>query len=229
MVGYIIRRIGSIAVIFSGILALTFMLSRILPGEPARLLAGPRASAQAIAKVKELYGLDLPLYAEHHHPINLNIGEIEGGDWPSSVPGWCTIDVRVGIYPGQLPKNACREIEDVIFEASTTDPFLAENPPQISYHGYLAEGCVLEGAEDAEALLTNIHTQICGGSLGEFLATGLTDGRFFALYQDTPALNYGPKAENYHGYDERVDIASIKRVTKTMALFIAGWCQLEAL
>ena len=33
------------------------------------------------------------------HPINFNIGKIEGGDWASSVPAWCTMDVRAAIYP----------------------------------------------------------------------------------------------------------------------------------
>jgi acetylornithine deacetylase len=28
------------------------------------------------------------------HPINLNIGRIEGGDWASSVPSWCRLDCR---------------------------------------------------------------------------------------------------------------------------------------
>ena len=37
------------------------------------------------------------------HPINLNIGKIEGGDWASSVPCWCRIDCRIGLYPGVGP------------------------------------------------------------------------------------------------------------------------------
>ena len=45
------------------------------------------------------------------HPINLNIGQIAGGDWPSSVPAWCNFDVRVAIYPGQDIAEAKREIE----------------------------------------------------------------------------------------------------------------------
>ena len=31
-------------------------------------------------------------------------------------------------------------------------------------------------------------------------------------------------AENIHGLDERVSIPSIRRVTKTIARFIADWC-----
>jgi acetylornithine deacetylase len=34
--------------------------------------------------------------------------------------------------------------------------------------------------------------------------------------------------ENAHGFDERVELESVKNVTKTLALFIAGWCGVEA-
>jgi acetylornithine deacetylase len=33
--------------------------------------------------------------------------------------------------------------------------------------------------------------------------------------------------ENAHGFDERVELDSVKKVTKTLALFIAGWCGVE--
>jgi len=47
------------------------------------------------------------------------------------------------------------------------------------------------------------------------------------LYDDCPALVYGPKSENYHGFDERVSLSSTQRVTSAIALFIAEWCGLE--
>ena len=53
--------------------------------------------------------------------------------------------------------------------------------------------------------------------------TGLTDARFFGM-DGVPGLVYGPRAENIHGLDERVSIPSIRRVTKTIARFIADWC-----
>jgi acetylornithine deacetylase len=49
----------------------------------------------------------------------------------------------------------------------------------------------------------------------------------FVLYQDTPCLVYGPRAEAIHAFDERVSLASLRRVTGAIALFIADWCGLE--
>ena len=66
-----------------------------------------------------------------------------------------------------------------------------------------------------------------GEALERMPVTATTDARFFGLYADTPALVYGPAAEAIHGFDERLDIDSMRRVTKTIALFIADWCGLE--
>jgi acetylornithine deacetylase len=35
---------------------------------------------------------------------------------------------------------------------------------------------------------------------------------------------YGPNARNIHGYDEAVELESVRAVTKSLALFIADWC-----
>ena len=56
-----------------------------------------------------------------------------------------------------------------------------------------------------------------------------TDARFFGLYADTPALVYGPRAEAIHGFNERVELESVRRVTQATALLIADWCGLEVI
>jgi hypothetical protein len=40
---------------------------------------------------------------------------------------------------------------------------------------------------------------------------------------------YGPKADNIHGVDESVSIASMTRVASVMAQFIVDWCGVEPL
>ena len=44
-----------------------------------------------------------------------------------------------------------------------------------------------------------------------------------------PTLTYGPKSLDIHAFDERVHIDSVRKITKTIALFIAEWCGLESL
>ncbi len=44
-----------------GVIIVTFLLTRVLPGDTAAYFAGPTASAQAIAEIRSKLGLDLPL------------------------------------------------------------------------------------------------------------------------------------------------------------------------
>ena len=53
------------------------------------------------------------------------------------------------------------------------------------------------------------------------------DTRVYALYDMIPSLCYGPIGRDIHGSDERVSLASVKRVTTAIALFIADWCGVE--
>jgi acetylornithine deacetylase len=167
-------------------------------------------------------------YAHHEHPINFNVGRIAGGDWASSVPAWCTFDVRAAVYPGQDLKEARREIEQCLRDAARGVPFLANAPPDIVYNGFQAEGYVLEGADAPSARLGQAHEAVFGKPLKSAAATATTDARFFGLYAGIPALVYGPKSSGIHGFDERVEVESVRRVTQAMALFIADWCGLAA-
>jgi acetylornithine deacetylase len=161
------------------------------------------------------------------HPINFNVGKIAGGDWASSVPAWCTFDCRIALYPGVSPRQAAGEIETCIRDAARRDPFLANAPPDIEWNGFFAEGYVLEEGSAAESTLAEAHARAHGSPLASMVTPGYLDGRVFVLYAGMPCLVYGPRSENIHAFDERVSLASVKRVTGTIALFIAEWCGLE--
>ncbi|MGH7119858.1 MAG: ArgE/DapE family deacylase [Acetobacteraceae bacterium] len=166
-------------------------------------------------------------FSEVDHPINLNIGRIEAGDWASSVPAWCRVDCRMAIYPGVHAKDAAREIEQTVAALARDDAYLANNPPKVEFNGFFAEGYVLEPGSEAEQVLAEEHRAVLGGTLASLIAPAYLDTRVNALYDHVPALCYGPVGADAHGYDERVSLASIKRVTTVMACFIAEWCGVE--
>ncbi len=57
----IVRRLLFLVLVLFGLSLITFGLSRVIPGDPARLVAGPRSSAESVAKIREQYGFDDPL------------------------------------------------------------------------------------------------------------------------------------------------------------------------
>lgn len=154
------------------------------------------------------------------HPINFNFGGIEGGDWPSSVPAWCELRVRVATYPGTPAESAWNEIVHCVEQAASESSFDVALTPD----GFYAEGYVLEPGSEAETLLEATHERVFSRELTSFTTPGYLDGRVFVNYGDMPTLVYGPVSESIHGFDERVSVESVRRCTKSMALFIASWC-----
>lgn len=61
LVRLIVRRLLFLVFVLFGLSLLTFGLSHIIPGDPARLMAGPRASQSTVDKIREQYGLNDPL------------------------------------------------------------------------------------------------------------------------------------------------------------------------
>lgn len=172
--------------------------------------------------------------AKHHawygaipNPIKFNPGIIRGGDWASSTPAWCEVDCRIGLLPGTDVAEAMAGIERTVRDAARGDRFLSNNPPEIDFHGFRADGFVLEPGSDAEKILAAAHAQIHGGAMPERRTTAVNDTRFYGLYYDMPALCYGPKGEGAHAFDERTSLAELRTCTLTIAAFIADWCGLE--
>jgi Peptidase dimerisation domain len=51
-------------------------------------------------------------YDVYEHPINLNIGMIRGGDWPSTVAAESVLHCRLALYPGAGVEELKRRVED---------------------------------------------------------------------------------------------------------------------
>lgn len=168
-----------------------------------------------------------PHYRDTERSINLNIGRISGGDWPSSVPAWASMDCRINLFPDRDPAAAFAEIQACIANYANTQPGLIDQPPKVSLTGHFSGGYELQPNTDAEQLLASVHHQVFASELPTNPITAYVDAAVFAIYGDMPCLVYGPKAENIHSFDERVNLESLLRVTKTIALFTARWCGLE--
>lgn len=158
------------------------------------------------------------------HPANLNIGMIRGGDWPSSFPAQVEFQCRIGFLPGVRFEQVCRMVTDRINEASSLDPWLMENPPTVEFFGFRSEGHAVERNQPAFGLLSKCQIELAGEAPQTFAATCTTDLRTFIHYGTGQATCFGPIAENIHGANERVDIASMIHTAKVYAMFLARWC-----
>lgn len=167
-------------------------------------------------------------YSVVRDPIKFNPGIIRGGDWASSTPSWCEVDCRIGLLPSMEVKDAMAGVEAAVRAATAGDNFLANNPPEIVWHGFQADGFVLEPGSDAEAVLGAAHVAVHGSAMEDRRTTAVNDTRYYGRYYNIPALCYGPKGEGNHGFDERTSLADLRACTLTMAKFIVEWCGVVA-
>src|SRR5205823_14697844 len=61
MLQYIAKRLAGLAPTLLIVAVLVFMFLHLLPGDPARLAAGPQATPETVALVRQDLGLDRPL------------------------------------------------------------------------------------------------------------------------------------------------------------------------
>ena len=70
------RPLQFLPVIF-GISVITFILVRLIPGDPARVILGTRATPTALANIRAQYGLDQPIWLQYFYFLkNLANGEM---------------------------------------------------------------------------------------------------------------------------------------------------------
>jgi acetylornithine deacetylase len=162
-----------------------------------------------------------------NHPVNVNLGTIEGGEWNSSVATRCRIGMRVGVMLGNTALQVKADIERLVAEAATHER-LRGAQVKLEFRGFMADPCEFPKDTDIARLAYRSYAEATGGALRDYPATGLTDGRHFVLHQGTPCAVFGPDAVDIHGIDENVGVESIHGITRSIALAMAEWCGVEA-
>lgn len=74
---FVLYRPFQLLPVLVGISIITFVLVRSIPGDPVRVLLGPRGSPEAIERIRRQFGLDEPLWLQYFYFIkNLLRGEM---------------------------------------------------------------------------------------------------------------------------------------------------------
>src|SRR3954468_20776110 len=200
------------------------------PAHAAYAASGDNAIEATYAVVRALRALEAELNAAPpppfdavEHPINLNVGTIRGGDWPSTVAGECVTECRLACYPGERVADLRTRVEETVAAAARDGAFHVE----VRYDGFACEGYELPGGPLIDGL-GDAAVRVTGERPRLEASTATTDARTFHLYGDTPAVCFGPRAENIHSMDERVHVPSMVQTAQALALFIRDWCGLAA-
>lgn len=78
---YLLQRILGALVTILGVLTIVFLLLRLIPGDPARLVAGLTASPEEVEAARERFGMNEPLLVQY----GIFLGDIAQGDLGTSL------------------------------------------------------------------------------------------------------------------------------------------------
>ncbi len=77
----ILGRVAQAIPVVMGVVVISFLLTRALPGDPAAYFAGPAADEASIAEIREALGLDKPLFQQFFYYV----GDLARGDLGTSL------------------------------------------------------------------------------------------------------------------------------------------------
>ena len=101
---YLLRRLFTSLFVIAGVLTLTFFITRILPSDPAQLIAGQRARPEQVAVIRSQLGLDRPL----HEQFVRYLGSLARGDLGRSFATKRSVREDLGIFlPATLELVLC--------------------------------------------------------------------------------------------------------------------------
>ncbi|WP_416443705.1 ABC transporter permease [Leucobacter sp. HNU] len=95
-----LRTLGTVLPVMLGVVVGVFFLLRLVPGDPAQMILGERATPQAVAELHEKLGLDLPLWQQFGDFVGRLL--TQGDTGPSLVSGTSTRDLILERAPLSL-------------------------------------------------------------------------------------------------------------------------------
>jgi acetylornithine deacetylase len=151
----------------------------------------------------------------------VNVGTIEGGDWPSSAPVAARLGVRVGFPPDWTTEAAESAVRGAVAGATASlPPALTAG---VTFGGFRAVGYELDSEHDLARLVADAHESVHGTRPRAHHQATTTDARHYLNELALPALCYGPRVRDIHGVDEAVELASIVAGARTFTRFIPAF------
>jgi ABC-type dipeptide/oligopeptide/nickel transport system permease component len=130
MLRMVLRRLAMAVPSLIGVVIVTFLLTRALPGDTAAYFAGPAATKEAIAEIRSKLGLDKPLPAQFVRYV----GDLARGDFGVSLTTGQPVVTEIRT---RLPASAELTLLGLLVAMSIAVPlgiFAATNPNSIIDH-----------------------------------------------------------------------------------------------
>jgi acetylornithine deacetylase len=166
-----------------------------------------------------------PLYTGYELPIPLNMGKVQCGNWPSSVPESLVLEGRYGVAVDEDIEDAKKEFMDTINEVVEADPWLREHPLEMEWWGGQFKPAKVEVTDPIVQTVKAAYEETTGRQSVIAGVTYGSDMRHLVNVGNTPTVLFGPgDVRDCHRPNEAVLIEDLKTTVKALALTILRFC-----
>lgn len=156
-------------------------------------------------------------------PYPTIIGQVEGGNWASTVMDRVLAHGRYGVTVSQDAAGAGSDLRHAIAEACAKHPFLAEHPAIVSIWGGRFDSATVPTEHELPQSLLEAHRAVTGASAQCVGAPYGADMRLFIQEAGIPTVMYGPGSVRVaHSADEHVPLDEVVICAEVLARWMRG-------
>ncbi len=203
MRNFIIKNLANSLLIIFGVLTVSFILTFLLPGDPAKMMLGQRADEESVQSVRKELGLDRPLYEQYTSFI------VRAAKFDLGKSYITNRDVASTILE-KFPATIILSVAAMVFAAFTG--ILAgviSSVKPYTFYDYISTVISLFGISIPQFVLALLMVYIFGAELKWFPISGYIDGGWQYLVLPAFALALRP-------------MAITARITRTSMLEVLG-------
>ncbi|MFB6366534.1 peptidase [Paenibacillus elgii] len=168
-----------------------------------------------------------PLYQNTPIPIPINIGVIQGGNWPSSVPDLVRLEGRMGVSPEETIEEAKLEMEQWLERLAEQDPWFKEHAPVLEWFGARWIPGSMDMEHELMHTLAEQYRKVAGAEPVIEASPWGTDGGLLTQAGKTPAIVFGPGVTEFAHYpNEYIELDKVTEAAEIIALTLIQWCGL---
>lgn len=199
-----------------------------------RMDEGVNAILMASRLIQRIYEEYVPRLKERKHPVlgfpTINVGKIEGGDQPSTVPGSCTLEIDRRWVPEETLEQVYGELKELIAEMQQEDPrFRAEVFGMFSPGELLAHRpfCTDEGDPVVQSI-ERAFEQAGRPYEGVTVFPAWSDAGVMAAFTSMKCIVMGPgDLALAHSAEESIDTEEIRKAALIYACLACDYCGAE--
>lgn len=188
-------------------------------------------SVFVINKIRELethrnHRVSDPLYKGIPIPLPINLGKIEGGSWPSSVPDLVVLEGRIGVGPEEKLEDVKKELASWLGTFSEADPWFESHPVQLEWFGAQWVPGSVEVDHPFVKMIENAYTEVVQKPAILEASPWGTDGGLFTQLSGTPTVVFGPgTTEVAHYPNEYISIDQMMKAAEIFVILLMNWCE----